>query len=66
MNNKSFEVSVGVLRATMIRLVLFDALFTLVTPRKPISTQYAEAFKPFFGALDERRVKSEFKQGLSD
>ncbi|KLO14260.1 HAD-like protein [Schizopora paradoxa] len=48
----------------MIRLVLFDALFTLVAPRKPISTQYAEAFKPFFGTLDEGRIKSEFKRAL--
>jgi len=48
----------------MIRLVLFDALFTLVAPRKPISIQYAEAFQPFFGTLDERRIKSAFKLAL--
>ena len=49
--------------ANRIRLVTFDALFTLVKPRKPIHEQYSDAFEPFLGRLDAARIKRSFKQG---
>jgi len=48
----------------MIRLVLFDALHTLVTPRLPIFVQYSQAFEPFFGRLEPESIKSSFKIAL--
>jgi len=47
----------------MIRLVLFDAVATLIKPRRPIATQYSEIFGPFF-VLKEEDIKSSFKTAL--
>ena len=46
-----------------IRLVTFDALHTLVTPRLPVYVQYAQTFEPYLGALDPAALKSAFKSG---
>ena len=46
-----------------IRLVLFDALHTLVTPRAPIFIQYANVFEPHLGKLNPDAIKSSFKIG---
>ncbi|KAG7439995.1 HAD-like protein [Guyanagaster necrorhizus] len=48
-----------------IRLVTFDALFTLINLREPVHVQYARAFKPFLGELDPDAVKSSFKTALA-
>jgi len=47
-----------------IRLVLFDALHTLVTPRLPIYVQYAQTFEPFLGRLEPDALKTSFKTAL--
>ncbi|KAH9894978.1 HAD hydrolase subfamily IA REG-2-like protein [Cubamyces lactineus] len=47
-----------------IRLVTFDALHTLVTPRLPVYVQYAQTFEPYLGALDPAALKSAFKSAL--
>lgn len=46
-----------------IRLVLFDALHTLVKPRAPIFLQYANVFEPHLGRLSPEAIKSSFKTG---
>jgi hypothetical protein len=46
-----------------IKLVLFDALYTIVKPRAPIHVQYARVFKPYLGTVDPMRVKAAFKIG---
>jgi len=46
-----------------IRLVLFDALHTLVKPRAPIFLQYANVFEPHLGKLSPEAIKSSFKTG---
>ncbi|KAH9847634.1 HAD hydrolase subfamily IA REG-2-like protein [Lenzites betulinus] len=47
-----------------IRVVTFDALHTLLTPRLPIYTQYAHTFAPFLGTLDPGAIKRSFKSAL--
>ena len=55
---------------TAIRLVSFDALHTLITPREPVHVQYARAFERYLGAslrgqmVDVERVKGAFKVGV--
>jgi len=49
-----------------IKLVLFDALYTIVKPRAPIHVQYAQVFKPYLGTVDPMRVKTAFKIALKD
>jgi hypothetical protein len=46
-----------------IRLVTFDALHTIITPRRPIHVQYSEVFAPFLGVLDPNSIKRSFKIG---
>lgn len=46
-----------------IRLVTFDALHTIITPRRPIHVQYSEVFTPFLGILDSNAIKRSFKVG---
>lgn len=46
-----------------IRLVTFDVLHTLITPRWPIQVQYAMEFEPYLGVLDPKSIKSSFKTG---
>ena len=46
-----------------IRLVTFDALHTLITPRKPIYVQYSEVFAPYLGTLDPDAFPKSFKAG---
>jgi hypothetical protein len=48
----------------MIRLVTFDALHTLITPRKPIHVQYAEEFRPYLGRLPPKAIARSFKPGV--
>ena len=50
-------------RGMAIRLVLFDAFSTLLTPRLPVYVQYAETFEPFLGALDPAALRTSFKIG---
>ena len=46
-----------------IRLVTFDALHTLITPRAPIHVQYSNTFAPYLGVLDPDALKRSFKTG---
>ncbi|KAJ7647236.1 HAD-like domain-containing protein [Roridomyces roridus] len=43
-----------------IRLVTFDLLHTLVTPRYPIHIQYSRVFEPFLGPLNPDTLKDSF------
>ncbi|KAI0690180.1 HAD hydrolase subfamily IA REG-2-like protein [Cerioporus squamosus] len=47
-----------------IRLVTFDALHTLITPRLPIYVQYSQTFEPYLGVLDPDALKRSFKTAL--
>ncbi|TFK44791.1 HAD-like domain-containing protein [Crucibulum laeve] len=47
-----------------IRLVSFDALHTIITPRLPIHVQYSQVFAPYLGKLDPDALKSSFKVAL--
>ena len=47
-----------------IRLVTFDALHTIITPRQPIHVQYSAAFEPYLGTLEPEAVKKSFKMGM--
>ena len=55
-----------------IRLVTFDALHTLITPREPVHVQYVRAFERYLGvssrehgaAVGAERVKGAFKVGV--
>lgn len=46
-----------------IRLVTFDALYTLLEPRAPIAVQYADLFRPYLGPLDPVAIHAAFKPG---
>ena len=46
-----------------VKLVLFDALYTIVKPRAPIHIQYAQVFESYLGTVDSMRVKAAFKIG---
>ncbi|CAG7850515.1 SubName: Full=Uncharacterized protein {ECO:0000313/EMBL:CCA67583.1} [Serendipita indica DSM 11827] len=46
--------------AKRIKIVFFDALFTIVRPRLPIEVQYAQEFAPYFTA-NPGDVKTSFK-----
>jgi hypothetical protein len=46
-----------------VKLVLFDALYTIVKPRAPIHVQYAQVFEPYLGTVDPTKVKTAFKIG---
>ena len=48
----------------MIRFVTFDALHTLITPRKPIHVQYSEVFRPYLGTLPPDAISRSFKLGV--
>jgi len=50
--------------ASRIRVVTFDALHTLLTPRKPIYDQYSETFGPFLGVLEPDSIQRSFKIAL--
>jgi len=52
------------LRAQMIRLVTFDALHTLITPRKPIHVQYSEVFSPYLGTLPPDAIARSLKLAI--
>ncbi|KAF8622735.1 hypothetical protein AX15_006825 [Amanita polypyramis BW_CC] len=47
-----------------IRLVTFDALYTIITPRQPIHVQYSAAFEPYLGTLEPETIKKSFKTAL--
>ncbi|KIJ18619.1 hypothetical protein PAXINDRAFT_70747 [Paxillus involutus ATCC 200175] len=47
-----------------IKLVTFDALHTLITPRRPIYVQYSEVFAPFLGVLSPAALQRSFKATL--
>jgi hypothetical protein len=46
-----------------IRLVTFDALYTLLEPRAPIAVQYADVFRPYLGPLNPADIHAAFKSG---
>ncbi|KAJ3488090.1 hypothetical protein NLI96_g3084 [Meripilus lineatus] len=48
-----------------IRLVTFDALHTIVTPRLPVYVQYAQTFEPYLGVLEPEALKKSFKLALN-
>lgn len=48
-----------------IRLVTFDALHTIITPRLPIHIQYSQTFAPYLGILEPDSIKRSFKVGTS-
>ena len=48
-----------------IRLLTFDALFTLLRPTQPFHIQYARTFQPYFGSLDPESIRLSFKRGQS-
>ena len=48
-----------------IRLVTFDALHTIVTPRLPIYVQYSQTFEPYLGVLEPEALKKSFKIGAA-
>ncbi|KAG0706103.1 HAD-like domain-containing protein [Suillus ampliporus] len=48
-----------------IRLVTFDALHTLITPRLPIYVQYSQTFAPYLGDLEPGLLRQSFKVGGS-
>ncbi|KJA29019.1 hypothetical protein HYPSUDRAFT_155242 [Hypholoma sublateritium FD-334 SS-4] len=48
----------------MIRLVTFDALHTIITPRLPIYAQYSQVFAPYLGVLPQESIKHSFKIAL--
>ncbi|KAK7053366.1 hypothetical protein VNI00_003992 [Paramarasmius palmivorus] len=47
-----------------IRLVTFDILHTLITPRAPIHVQYSAVFEPYLGQLPPEEIKRSFKTAL--
>ncbi|KIM40179.1 hypothetical protein M413DRAFT_73692 [Hebeloma cylindrosporum] len=47
-----------------IKLVTFDALHTLITPRAPIYVQYSQVFTPYLGVLPPESIKRSFKEAL--
>ncbi|KAJ7178433.1 HAD hydrolase subfamily IA REG-2-like protein [Mycena crocata] len=47
-----------------IRLVTFDVLHTLITPRYPIFHQYGLAMEPYLGTLEPRALKRSFSVAL--
>lgn len=49
-----------------IKLVTFDALHTLLTPRRPIYVQYSEVFSPYLGVLSPESLKCSFKASLKE
>lgn len=50
--------------AQRIRLVTFDILHTIVTPRLPVHVQYSQTFSPYLGELDPESLKRSFKVGM--
>ncbi|KAF8070532.1 HAD-like domain-containing protein [Lyophyllum atratum] len=44
-----------------IRLVTFDALYTLIVPRLPIHVQYSQTFEPYLGILDPASLRQSFR-----
>jgi len=47
-----------------IRLVTFDALYTLLTPRQPIHVQYSQMLSRFLGVLEPDSIRHSFKIGM--
>jgi len=48
-----------------IRLVTFDLLHTLISPRYPIHVQYARVFEPYLGPLNSESLRRSFGIALS-
>jgi len=49
-----------------IRLITFDALHTIISPRHPIHVQYSQVFAPFLGVLPPESIKSSFTKALKE
>lgn len=47
-----------------IRMVTFDALHTIITPRYPIHVQYSNVFRPYLGTLEPESIRGSFKRAL--
>ncbi|CAA7271043.1 unnamed protein product [Cyclocybe aegerita] len=45
-----------------IRLVTFDALYTLITLRYPVHVQYSQVFAPYVGVLQPEAIQMSFKE----
>ncbi len=58
------SLDLKILTSMAIRLVTFDVLHTIITPRLPIHVQYSEVFAPFLGHLDPNSIKRSFKVGV--
>jgi hypothetical protein len=55
-----------IIRSSMfprIRLVTFDALYTIITPRLPVHVQYSQIFEPYVGVLDPEALRKSFRVG---
>ncbi|KAH9485461.1 Haloacid dehalogenase-like hydrolase domain-containing protein 3 [Psilocybe cubensis] len=48
----------------LVKLVTFDALHTIITPRLPIHEQYSRVFSPYVGDLDPTKIKQSFRVAL--
>ncbi|KAF8161176.1 HAD-like domain-containing protein [Crassisporium funariophilum] len=51
---------------SIIRLVTFDALHTIISPRYPIHVQYSQVFAPHVGVLPPEKMKQSFKIALKE
>jgi hypothetical protein len=55
---------VGMAHRQKVTMVFFDALGTLIMPRRPIHVQYAEVFDPYLGKLEPSSIQNAFKKGV--
>jgi len=49
-----------------IRLVTFDALYTIIAPRLPVHIQYSQTFAPYIGILNPDSLRQSFRVGKND
>jgi len=49
-----------------VRLVLFDVLYTLIKPWRPIAAEYAAVFSSYLGPIPETAVARSFPQALRE
>lgn len=61
--NREIDARSGSDMMVPIRLITFDALYTIIYPRRPIHVQYAEVFEPYLGPLNPRSIQQSFKTG---
>ncbi|RDB25020.1 putative uncharacterized hydrolase C7D4.05 [Hypsizygus marmoreus] len=44
-----------------LRLVTFDALYTIIIPRLPVHVQYSQTFEPYLGTLQPDAIRESFR-----